>query len=698
MNAPVSSYPHTKASACPHDCPSTCALEVEVLAPDRIGRVRGAADNAYTAGVICAKVARYAERVHNPARVLTPLKRVGPKGSGAFEPIGWDEALDTVAAAFLKAEAEFGAESVWPYYYAGTMGMVQRDSIHRLRHVKRYSGQFDTFCTNMAWTGYIAGTGKLAGPDPREMALADCVVIWGTNAVATQVNVMTHAVKARKTRGAKIVVIDVYRNATMEQADMGLVLRPGTDGALACAVMHVLFRDGLADRDYLARYTDAPDELEAHVASRDPAWAAAITGLGVDEIEAFARLVGTTRRTFFRLGYGFSRQRNGAVNMHAAASIAAVTGCWQYEGGGAFHNNGAIYQLNKLMIEGSDLRDPRVRVLDQSAIGRILLGDAEALRGGPPVKAMIVQNTNPAAVAPDQDKVRAGLAREDLFLCVHEQVMTETARMADIVLPATMFVEHDDVYRGGGHQYIVWGGKLIDPPGEARENFVVINELARRVGAEHKGFRMSVREHADWMLRNSGWEGLEALEGKRWFDCQPDFRAAHFLDGFGYPDGKFRFKPDWTRVKAPNDGPMGPWAEIPALPDHWPVIEAADDAYPFRLATSPARSFLNSTFNETLSSVKKEGGRPEVMIHPADADRLGIDTGTLVRLVSPRGAVRLHARRFDGVRPGVLISEGLWPNAAFVDGAGINVLTGADQVAPFGGSAFHDNKVRVELG
>ncbi|MBL8572166.1 MAG: molybdopterin oxidoreductase family protein [Hyphomicrobiaceae bacterium] len=698
MNAPVSSYPHTKASACPHDCPSTCALEVEVLAPDRIGRVRGAADNAYTAGVICAKVARYAERVHNPARVLTPLKRVGPKGSGAFEPIGWDEALDTVAAAFLKAEAEFGAESVWPYYYAGTMGMVQRDSIHRLRHAKRYSGQFDTFCTNMAWTGYIAGTGKLAGPDPREMALADCVVLWGTNAVATQVNVMTHAVKARKTRGAKIVVIDVYRNATMEQADMGLVLRPGTDGALACAVMHVLFRDGLADRDYLARYTDAPDELEAHVASRDPAWAAAITGLGVDEIEAFARLVGTTRRTFFRLGYGFSRQRNGAVNMHAAASIAAVTGCWQYEGGGAFHNNGAIYQLNKLMIEGSDLRDPRVRVLDQSAIGRILLGDAEALRGGPPVKAMIVQNTNPAAVAPDQDKVRAGLAREDLFLCVHEQVMTETARMADIVLPATMFVEHDDVYRGGGHQYIVWGGKLIDPPGEARENFVVINELARRVGAEHKGFRMSVREHADWMLRNSGWEGLEALEGKRWFDCQPDFRAAHFLDGFGYPDGKFRFKPDWTRVKAPNDGPMGPWADIPALPDHWPVIEAADDAYPFRLATSPARSFLNSTFNETLSSVKKEGGRPEVMIHPADADRLGIDTGTLVRLVSPRGAVRLHARRFDGVRPGVLISEGLWPNAAFVDGAGINVLTGADPVAPFGGSAFHDNKVRVELG
>jgi anaerobic selenocysteine-containing dehydrogenase len=226
------------------------------------------------------------------------------------------------------------------------MGLVQRDGIHRLRHAGRYSGQFDTICTNPAWTGYIAGTGRLAGPDPREMAVSDCVVIWGTNAVATQVNVMTHAIRARKQRGAKIVVVDIYRNDTMKQADLALCLRPGTDAALACAVMHVLFRDGHADRAYLEKYTDVPDELEAHLRSHTPEWAAAITGLSVDEIEAFAELVGTRKRTYFRLGYGFTRSRNGTVSMHAASCIAAITGAWQFEGGGAFHNNGAIYPLD----------------------------------------------------------------------------------------------------------------------------------------------------------------------------------------------------------------------------------------------------------------------------------------------------------------------------------------------------------------
>ncbi len=330
-------------SACPHDCPSTCALEVEVIDGRGIGRVRGAEDNTYTACVICAKVARYSERIHHPERLLHPLRRVGPKGSGQFARIGWDEALDLVAAKFLEAERRHGPEAVWPYYYAGTMGLVMRDGINRLRHVKRYSGQFSTICTNIAWTGYIAGTGKLAGSDPREMAKSDCVVIWGTNAVNTQVNVMTHAMRARKERGAKIVAVDVYMNATMKQADLALLLRPGTDGALACAVMHVLFRDGYADREYLEAYTDVPRELEAHLATRGPEWASAITGLPVAEIEAFAKLLGERRRAYFRLGYGFARQRNGAVAMHAALSIPAVLGAWRHEGGGAFHSNSGIF-------------------------------------------------------------------------------------------------------------------------------------------------------------------------------------------------------------------------------------------------------------------------------------------------------------------------------------------------------------------
>jgi anaerobic selenocysteine-containing dehydrogenase len=690
MNRPLA--PRIGYSACPHDCPSTCALEVELIDARTIGRVRGAKDNAYTAGVICEKVARYAERIHHPERLLRPLRRVGPKGSGQFAPISWDEALDIVAEQFLAAERRHGAETVWPYYYAGTMGLVQRDGIHRLRHGRRYSGQFDTICTNMAWTGYIAGTGRLAGPDPREMALADVVVIWGTNPVATQVNVMTHATKARKTRGAKIVAIDIYMTETMRQADMALLLKPGTDGALACAVMHVLFRDGYADRDYLAKYADCPDELEQHLKSRSPEWAARITGLPVAEIEAFARLVGENRKTFFRLGYGFTRSRNGAVNMHAATCIATVSGAWQYEGGGAFHNNGAIYRLDKSMIEGHDLRDPSVRLLDQSRIGQVLTGDADALRGGPPVTAMLIQNTNPVSVAPEQEKVKAGFAREDLFVCVHEQFMTETARMADIVLPATMFLEHDDIYKGGGHQYLIYGPKLLEAPGEARENHAVHIELARRLGIEHPGFRMSAREHIDWMLRASGYGTLDKLAADRWSDLQPDFETAHYLNGFGYPDGKFRFRPDWTSVAASNNGPMGPWSSMPALPDHWAVTEAATEAFPFRLATSPARGFLNSTFNETPGSRRREG-RPQVLVHPDDAAALGIGDGERVRMGNARGEVVLHARHFDGVRRGVLVSEGIWPNDAFEDGRGINTLTGADPVAPYGGAAFHDNHV-----
>jgi len=685
-----------RASACPHDCPSTCALEVEVLDGQRIGRIRGADDNAYTAGVICAKVARYAERIHHPDRLTQPLRRKGAKGSGAFEPISWDDALDIVAEQFLKAEARYGSETVWPYFYAGTMGLVMRDGINRLRHAKKYSGFFSTICVNPAWSGFIAGTGRLAGPDPREMAKSDLVVIWGTNPVSTQVNVMTHATRARKERGAKIVAVDIYMNGTMQQADLPVLVKPGTDGALACAIMHCLFRDGAADRDYLERFTDVPHELEAHVKARTPQWASAITGCPVETIEEFARLIAANKRTFFRLGYGFSRSRNGAVNMHAASCIAAVTGAWKYEGGGAFHNNGAIYHWNRTMIDGLDLVDPSIRMLDQSRIGPILDGDAGALQGGPPVTALLIQNTNPMSVAPDQNVVKRGFARDELFVCVHEQFMTETAAMADIVLPATMFMEHDDLYQAGGSQYILLGPKLVDAPGECRSNHDVICALAQRLGAEHPGFAMSPRELIDWTLQNSGWGDLERLERERWIDCQPPFERAHYTEGFNWPDKKFRFKPDWPKVPFRSPWTAGPVDDIPPLPDHWESIEVADKEFPFRLATSPARQFLNSTFNETPTSVKREG-RPTLMMHPDDALEHGIADGAFVVIGNRRGEVRLHIKLFDGVRRGVVIAESIWPNSAYADGCGINSLTGADAIAPFGGAAFHDNKVFVRL-
>jgi anaerobic selenocysteine-containing dehydrogenase len=679
-------------STCPHDCPSACALDVEVIDNTSIGRLRGSKQQTYTAGVICAKVARYAERIHHPDRLIFPMFRVGEKGSGKFARISWDDALDEIAHRFNAAEREFGAQSIWPYYYAGTMGLVMRDGLNRLAHVKKYSRFYSTICSTIARVGFAAGTGKVAGVDPREMGVSDLVVIWGTNPVNTQVNVMTHAMRARKERGAKIAAVDVYNNDTVKQADIKIILRPGTDGAFACAVMHVLFREGFADREYLARYTDCPAELEAHLRTRTPEWASAICGVPVEEIEAFARTVGQTRRAFFRLGYGFTRSRNGAAQMHAALCIPAVTGAWQYEGGGAFFNNYAIWKFDESIIEGHDAIDRSTRVLDQSKIGRILTGDAAALRNGPPVKAMLIQNTNPMTVAPEQALVRQGFARPDLFVAVHEQFMTETAQMADLVLPATMFMEHDDLYYGGGHQHISVGPKLIEPPGECRSNHELLRALARRLNISHPGFEMSARELIDATLRKSGHGSIEALEADLWRDIQPDFRTSHYLDGFAHADGKFHFKADWAHVPLGNAGLMGPWDQMPSLPDHFAAIEEADEAHPFRLATSPSRSYLNTSFNETPSSQAREGA-PSVMIHPDDAAALGVADDDAVTLGNTRGETTLTAKLFDGVRRGVLIAESVHPNKAHVGGRGINMLTGAEAVPPYGGAAFHDNKV-----
>jgi len=686
----------TGISVCPHDCPSTCALEVELLDERRIGRVRGAKGNSYTAGVICAKVARYAERIHHPDRLLHPMRRTGPKGSGQFSRISWDEALERTADAFNAAERQSGAASVWPYWYAGTMGLVMRDGIERLTHAKKYSRFHSTICTGTSSPGSVAGPGMQMGPDPREMAKSDLIVIWGTNVVNTQVNVMTHAARARKERGAKIAAVDVYHNGTMEQADIPVCIRPGTDGALACAIMHVLFREGFADWDYLRRYADDPEGLQAHLQSKTPDWASATTGLPVTQIESFARLIGSTKKTYFRLGYGFTRSRNGAANMHAVSCIPVVTGAWAHEGGGAMHNVNGAYHWNKTLIEGLDVKDKSVRAIDQSRIGAALTGDPYDLAGGPPVKAMLIQNTNPMEVAPDQNRVRAGFAREDLFVTVHEQFMTSTAKMADIVLPATMFLEHDDLYMASGHPHIQLGAKLIEPPGETRSNHEVVCELAKRVGAQHRGFEMTPREIVAWTLENSGHPDLEALERRHWIDVMPEFRKAHFLDGFAWPDGKFRLKADWVGM-ASKEGLKGDAAKMPGFPDHWAVTEEVDAAHPFRLATSPARNFLNSTFNETTTSRDKHGG-PHALIHPDDLAAIGGKDGITIRIGNARGEIGLVAHAFAGLQRGVVIVESVAPNGQFAGGAGVNTLTGAEQSAPHGGAPFHDNRVWVRVG
>jgi anaerobic selenocysteine-containing dehydrogenase len=675
----------TRPSVCPQDCPSACALDVELLPDGRIGRLHGAKDHPHTQGVICAKVARFAERVHAEGRLSVPLKRVGPKGEGKFAAITWDEALDEVADKLKTTARLHGLESVWPYQYAGTMGQVMRNSIERLRNVMGYSNQHYTICSSVGGAGWLAGVGTKWGVDMREMPKADLIVVWGTNVVATQIQVMTFITEAKRKSGAKLVVIDPYRNATAEKADLHLMLEPGTDDALACAVMHVLLKEGLADRDYLARFTDFGADVEAHLEKKTPAWAAKITGLSEDEIVAFARLYGSTKKSYLRVGFGFTRQRNGAVAAHAVSCLPAMTGAWAAQGGGALMNSSDCFKAVKPhLLNGADAAKPGVRTLDMSRIGPILTGDKTDLGDGPQVHAMLIQNTNPMVVAPEYKKVRDGFLRNDLFVCVHEQRMSETAMMADIVLPATTFLEHDDFYTSYGTSFLQVAKAAIAPIGEARNNHDVIRALAKRLDAHHPGFEMTAWELIDATLTQSGLPDAEEMAALRWLDMQPAFEDAHFLNGFGHADRRFRFKPDWGH------------ADMPKMPDHFAVIDKADKDHPFRLVTAPARNFLNSSFNETESSRKAEK-TPTVMVHPKDLKKLKLDDGSLVRMGNEKGSLLLTAKSFDGIRPGVVIAEGLWSNADFIEGSGINLLTSADAIPPKGGAPFHDTKVWLRM-
>ncbi|MDO8604970.1 MAG: molybdopterin oxidoreductase family protein [Phaeospirillum sp.] len=670
----------TAPSVCPHDCPSACGLVVERPAPDRIGRVHGAA-MPYVEGVICAKVARYAERVHHPDRVLHPLRRAGAKGEGRFVRISWDEALDEIAERFKAASARLGPETVWPYFYAGTMGHVQQSGINRLRRVMGWSGQLKTICSSAASAGWGAGVGSKWGVPPGEMAQSGLIVVWGANPAATQVQLMGLIKQARTANGAKLVVVDPYRTATAAKADQHLMLRPGTDGALACAVMHALFRDGLADRDYLARYTDCPERLERHLQSRTPEWAAAITGLTVAEIEAFAALYGGVKNSYLRVGYGFARSRNGAANIHAVSCLPAITGAWRHKGGGAVQSTGGVFDLGRTLLDGLDVPQAKTRVLDMSRIGPVLTGDD--LGDGPPVTAMLVQNSNPATVAPDSGLVRRGLMRDDLFLAVHEQVMTATARFADIVLPATTSMEHADLYTSYGHTFLQMAKPVIAPLGEARSNHRVIAELARRLGAVHPGFEMDEAEMIEQVLAASDLPTADELHAMGWLNCAKVFDDAHFLSGFGHPDGRFRFAPDWGD------------AAMPELPDHFAVTDETDAGHPFRLITPPSRHFLNTTFTETPTS-RAGAVRPTALVHAEDCARLGLVDGGLVRIGNAKGSVVAHLQVTSGIARGVVAVESIWPDECFVEGRGINHLTSADAAKPAGGAVFHDTKVWLE--
>lgn len=677
-------------AVCPHDCPSTCSLEVEKKDGNTVGRIHGSKNNSYTSGVICAKVSRYAERVHNPERLTTPMKRVGDKGVGidAFEPISWDEALDTIAQRFEKIANEDGPEAIWPYYYAGTMGWCQQYAAHRLRYAMGYSRQKETICVGISNPGWHAGVGCKKGVDTQEVAKSDLIVIWGGNPVHTQINVMTHVAKAIR-NGAKLVVVDPYRTPTAMKADFHLKLRPGTDGALACAVMYQLLEDNTIDLPYLEKYTDFDEGVRSHLKTKTPKWASEVTGLTVDEIVEFARMYGASAKSFIRVGYGMSRSRNGASNMHAVSCLPAMTGAWQYLGGGALYGHGDIYKrVDRNYFQGLMQANTFTRELDMSRIGPVLTGDPRDLGDGPQVKALFIQSTNPMVVAPDLNKVHRGFERDDLFIVVHEQIMTETAAMADILLPATTFLEHDDIYSASGHTTLQVSKQLISPYADCRSNHDVVRGLAQRLGVKHELFDMDALQMVDKALKAAELPSADEVHARQGIDLAESFEDAHFLNGFGHADGRFHFYADWHALGDHE-------RQLPVLPDHAELIDSADATHPFRLVTAPARTFLNSSFTETGSSLKKEK-RPTLFIHPEDCAVYGIAEGDLVSLGNSLGQVRVWAKPFEGVSQGVLIVEGIWPNAAFPDGVGINALISAEPALPNGGAVFHDTKVWVK--
>ncbi|HXU90140.1 MAG TPA: molybdopterin oxidoreductase family protein [Methylomirabilota bacterium] len=674
-------------SVCPHDCPSCCSLEVTVV-DGHIGAVTGTPGHPFTQGIICGKVREYAERVHSPLRVLTPLRRIGAKGEGRFAPTTWDAAITEIAARWRAIAREHGGEAILPFSYAGSMGQIQYWAGHPLFHALGASRLDRTICVTTAYAGWRATVGQVTGNDSEQMVGADLVVLWGVNAAYSTINVMTLVKQARE-RGAYVVVIDPYRTATALQADEHLMVRPGTDAALALAVMHVLVTEGLVDREYIERATLGFPELADHVKRYAPDEMAPIVGLPAETIVRFARRYGATPRTFIRAGIGLSRHDNGGMTCRTLACLPALTGAYADPHGGALLSSGGAFELDFGAFERADLMPAPTRVINMIQLGRALTDPALA----PPVKALYVYSSNPAAVCPHQTLVLRGLAREDLFTVVHEQVLTDTAHYADFVLPATTSMEHLDVYRSFGQFYLQLAEPVIPPVGEARSNWDVCAALAGALGLGGaaapyaRGPEAAVRAALAGgapAVRAVTWERLRAEKSVRLELPRP---YLPFADGAPTPSGKVEF----LSASLARAG-------LPALPTWTPLREGPQQGdvrrYPLQCIVPPNRFFLNSSFSQS-ERLRRRQGTPTVMLSPDDAAARGITDGEVVRVASARGEAPFTARVTDATRSGVVVIEGIWWHRFHPGGRGVNVLTD-DRVADMGGGpALHSNLVEV---
>ena len=676
-------------SVCPHDCPSACALSVSVE-DGRIVDVVGDPAHPFTQGVICGKVHDYAERVYSPLRVLHPMRRVGPKGAGEFERISWEEALEEIAHRLTRVMAQWGPEAILPFSYAGTLGRIQYYAGHPFFHALGASQLDRTICVATAYAGWKATVGIVAGNDAEQLVDAELVILWGINAAYTHINLMT-LVKQARTRGARVVCIDPYRTRTAKQADEHLMIRSGTDGALALGLMHVLVNEDLLDHGYIRRATSGFEALRAHVQAYPPARVAAITGLPVEAIVGLARCYGRTRAAFIRVGIGLSRHENGGMTCRAIACLPALSGAYAHPAGGALLGSSGAFGPGDAVLERRDLLPgPAPRTLNMIHLGRVLT-DPDLK---PPVMALYVYNSNPAAVCPNAELVLRGLARDDLFTVVHEQMRTDTADYADILLPATTSMEHADLYRSFGHLYLQLAEPVIAPLGEARSNWEVFGQLARALGVRTGGhYSRSEAELIGQCLAASGpvTAGLsyERLRADGFVRLALPRPYMPFADGAPTPSGKVEFYSETLARQG-----------LPALPVYVPLAESAEHPdigprYPLRCHVPPNRFFLNSSFSQSALLRTRQAGAA-VFLHPEDAAVRGIVPGELVAVWNDRGRALFTAVLTDDTPPGQVVIEGIWWHKFMPGGRGVNVLT-SDKVADLGGGpAFHSTMVEVE--
>ena len=681
-------------AACPHDCPDTCAILVTVdngVATE----IKGDPDHPTTAGVLCTKVSRYAERTYSPDRLLYPMRRTGAKGEGKFERISWDEALDTIAAR-LKPLAETRPEAILPYSYCGTMGLLQGESMSSRFFNRIGASLLDrTICAMAGATGYKYTVGGSIGTDLEQFQNAKLIVIWGGNPIASNLHFWTRAQEAKR-RGAKLVAIDPYRSLTAEKCHMHIALLPGTDAALALGMMHVLIAENLVDDDYIERYTLGFEQLKARAAEWTPQRTAETCGITVDEVLALARLYGETAKAgepaAIRVNYGVQRVRGGGMAVRNIACLPALVGAWRHAAGGIQLSTSGSFPTNKPALQRPDLLKKLPRTINMTTIGDDLLRPASPAFG-PQVEAVIVYNANPLAIAPDSSKVAAGFAREDLFTVVLEHFQTDSVDYADIVLPATTQLEHMDAHLAYGHLYMMANNPAIAPMGEAKPNTEIFRLLAARMGFDEPCFRETDDEMAAYAFRKDDARAVhfdwEALKQKGWQKLNmPD--APFACGNFPTPSGKCEF----FSASMQADG-------LEPVPDYIPNYESAASTpdlaakYPLAMISPPARNFLNSTF-VNVQSLRSTEGEPWLDMHPDDATTRGINHGETVRIFNDRGSFTCKARVTDKARRGLVVGLSIWWKKLARDGKNANEVTSQRLTDMGRAPTFYDTLVQVE--